>query len=140
MQTEILYVEDNPDHAELVLRHLEQRALRARTIHLEDGELALEYLGRVARGAAAAPSLVLLDLRLPRVDGMAVLDHIKSTSSLREIPVVVFTTSTTQRDVQDAYAHHANSYLVKPDEPHELNALLDELSHYWLDRNRKSKE
>lgn len=137
MQAEILYVEDNPDHAELVLRHLEERALRERTVHVEDGERALQFLGEVSRGSAAPPSLVLLDLRLPRIDGMEVLDHIKSSSTLRDIPVVVFTTSATERDVHEAYARHANSYLVKPDDSKSLSALLDELSHYWLDRNRR---
>lgn len=136
MQTDILYVEDNMDHAELVLRHLERRGLHKRVVHVDDGERAMHHLERVAAGAVPRPSLVLLDLRLPRVDGMDVLAHIKASSSLRGIPVVVFTTSAADRDLNDAVARHANSYLVKPDDHDALNTVLDELSHYWLDVNR----
>lgn len=138
MQRDILYVEDNADHAELVLRCLERQHLRERVVHVEDGESAIAYLDRVARGELSKPVLVLLDLKLPRVDGMSVLDHAKHSTTLREIPVIILTTSTADRDVKGAYARHANSYLVKPDDVTQLDNLLRELSHYWLEQNRRS--
>jgi CheY-like chemotaxis protein len=135
MQQDILYVEDNSDHAELVLRHLERRFLRERVHHADNGEEALEHLARVEKGEAILPRVVLLDLRLPRVDGFQVLEHIKQSSRLREVPVVVLTTSNAKPDVDRALQNYVNSYLVKPDDLGQLNALLDELSHYWLDTN-----
>ncbi|HET9933473.1 MAG TPA: response regulator [Polyangiaceae bacterium] len=138
MLNDILYVEDNLDHAELVLRQLERRGLRERVVHVEDGERAVAYLDRVASGDSLPPRLVLLDLRLPRVDGMDVLSHVKGSAVLRDIPVVIFTTSTTPHDLKEAYSRYANSYLVKPDDLTELNHVLDELSHYWLEMNRRS--
>jgi CheY-like chemotaxis protein len=134
--TDILYVEDNLDHAELVLRGLERQGVRERVVHLENGEQALALLEEVKANTAVRPKLVLLDLRLPRVDGLDVLRQIKSSLELRDIPVIVFTTSTGPRDMRDAYASFANSYLVKPDDLSALNALLTDLSKYWLERNR----
>jgi CheY-like chemotaxis protein len=134
-QPDILYVEDNVDHAELVLRGLERHQLRERIVHLEDGEQALAYLEQVSQGSVPRLRLVLLDLRLPRVDGMEVLKQIKASERLRDIPVIVFTTSSTSRDVNAAYALHANSYLVKPDDSVGLETVLAELSRYWLTHN-----
>ena len=135
MAKDILYVEDDADHAELVLRHLEKHALRERVVHVDDGERAVAYLAARVADGAARPRLVLLDLRLPRMDGMEVLEHIKSSEPLREIPVVVFTTSAAERDVKEAFTRCANSYVVKPEDALELDRVLAELTHYWLDRN-----
>jgi CheY-like chemotaxis protein len=135
-ETDILYVEDNLDHAELVLRGLERHGVRERVVHLENGEQALALLEAVKTNTAVRPKLVLLDLRLPRVDGLDVLRQMKSSIELRDIPVIVFTTSAGSRDIHDAYANFANSYLVKPDDLSTLNALLTDLSTYWLERNR----
>ncbi len=134
----ILYVEDNADHAELVLRHLEHFHVRDQVEHVTDGDAALAYLDAVVQGVRPPLRLVLLDLRLPRVDGIDVLRHIKDTPALREVPVVVFTTSSAERDIRAAYASYANSYLVKPDDLRDLRAVLGELSHYWLAQNRLS--
>jgi CheY-like chemotaxis protein len=131
----ILYVEDNADHAELVMRQLEKQRLRQRVVHVEDGERAMAVLDAAVQGHQPLPRFVLLDLRLPRMDGMEVLARMRASDALRLIPVIIFTTSTTSRDVQAAYSHHANSYLVKPDDTEELSRLLGELSQYWLDRN-----
>jgi CheY-like chemotaxis protein len=133
---DILYVEDNLDHAELVLRCLERHTDRRRVLHLEDGEQALKLLEDVKMGTAVRPKIVLLDLRLPRVDGLEVLRHMKSSPELRNIPVVVFSTSAGPRDIRDAYDSHANSYLVKPDDLAALDAVLTNLSAYWLQHNR----
>jgi CheY-like chemotaxis protein len=134
-ETAILYVEDNQDHAELVMRCLDRRGLRGRVIHVEDGEQALAMLEDVKAHAAARPKLVLLDLKLPKVSGIEVLRQIKSTPELVDIPVIVFTTSANPRDIRDAYASYVNSYLVKPDDLATLDALLSDLSTYWLDHN-----
>ena len=93
-------------------------------------------LDEVKAQSVARPKLVLLDLRLPRVDGLEVLRHMKATPELRDIPVVVFTTSAGSRDMAEAYANFANSYLVKPDDLTALDGLLRDLSVYWLERNR----
>jgi CheY-like chemotaxis protein len=106
-------------------------------IHVDDGERAMHHLDLVSAGTSPVPALVLLDLRLPRVDGLEILQRIKSSPALRPIPVVVFTTSAAARDVRDAASRYANSYLVKPDDDVAIGSLLDELSHYWLDLNER---
>lgn len=135
-RADIVYVEDNLDHAELVLRAMERQGIRQRVVHLENGEQAIALLEKVEARTAERPRLVLLDLRLPRVDGIEVLRQMKASLALRDIPVVIFTTSSGDRDIQDAYASFANSYLVKPDDLLTLNRLMTELSTYWLERNR----
>src|SRR5450631_3348510 len=109
----ILLVEDNPDHAELVLRSLADFQVANRIVHVEDGEAALEYLhGRgtyTDRHAFPMPHLMLLDLRLPKVDGLQVLKEVKESEKLRPLPVVILTTSEAERDLAMAYEYHANS-------------------------------
>jgi len=136
----ILLVEDNDDHAELVLRTFESLGETFAVRRLRDGEQALDYL--LHRGAfsdaSSAPrtSLALLDLRLPKVDGLEVLRQVKSTEALRGMPVVVLTTSAAEMDVAKAYYHHANAYLVKPIEFVEFNDLLRDVGLFWLVWNR----
>ncbi|RMH16146.1 MAG: response regulator [Acidobacteria bacterium] len=137
----ILLVEDNPAHAELVMRCFENHRLDNLIHHVVDGEAALDYLFR--RGAYAdpaaspRPSVILLDLRLPKIDGLEVLKTMKRTEAgeLARIPVVVLTTSHAQRDVDRAYAHHANSYLVKPLDFERLAEMLEDVGVYWLGWN-----
>ena len=132
----ILLVEDNPDHAELVRRNFESFQVVNFLHHVEDGEAAIEYI--FGRGAFAdrdrfpAPDLVLLDLRLPRVGGLEVLRQIKSHPSLHRTPVVVLTTSDAERDVAMAYEYHANSFMTKPVDFHRLSQLIKDLGFYWL--------
>ncbi len=107
-----------------------------RIIHLSDGEQALDYLHR--RGAYESPEdspwphLILLDLRLPKVDGIEVLKNIKSTPGLKQIPVVVLTSSAAETDLTRAYDNHANSYLVKPVDFTKFAEMLREMRFYWL--------
>jgi len=114
----VMLVEDNADHAELVIRTLEEHRIANKVRHFLDGQSALDYLFR--RGEFAEdtstlrPHVILLDLRLPRVDGIDVLKAIKEDDGLKSIPVVVLTTSEAEKDVARAYYNHANSYLVKP--------------------------
>lgn len=136
----LLLVEDNPDHAELVLRCLEAQPARPRVVHLTDGEATLAYLTHrppfADAESAPTPDLVLLDLRLPKVDGLDVLRAVKAAPGLRAIPVVVLTSSAAPSDVTGAYAAHANSYLVKPLDHDRLERMLGDVGRYWLGWNR----
>ena len=137
----VMFVEDNLDHAELVVRNLSDHRVANRIVHISDGQSALDYLFR--RGLYADPEvsprphLILLDLRLPRVDGLEVLKIIKESETVQTIPVVVLTSSEAERDVARAYAHHANSYLVKPVGFDEFHRLMQDLGFYWLAWNKR---
>ncbi|GJQ52910.1 MAG: response regulator [Anaerolineaceae bacterium] len=135
----VMLIEDNIDHAELVIRTLEEHRIANRVRHFADGQTALDYLFR--RGefsdpeTSRRPHLILLDLRLPRIDGVEVLQAIKNDDELKSIPVVILTTSEAEKDVIRAYMHHANSYLVKPVGFEEFKKLMDDLGFYWLGWN-----
>ena len=135
----ILLVEDNPAHAELVLRSFEDHRVANTIVHLSDGESALDYLFR--RGPFADPEesprphVILLDLRLPRMDGLEVLKEIRSSDDLHTLPVVILTTSEAERDVAMAYEQHTNSYVVKPLDFEGFTALMEDLGFYWLGWN-----
>jgi len=135
----ILLVEDNPDHAELVRRHLETFPAANSLHHVEDGEAAIDYifgLGIYAdRARFPAPDLVLLDLRLPRLGGLEVLRHVKSHPTLRHTPIVVLTTSDAERDAAMAYEHDANSFLTKPVDARRFSQLFKDLGFYWAEWN-----
>jgi CheY-like chemotaxis protein len=136
----ILLVEDNPDHAELIIRNLEDFQVVNILNHVKDGQAALDYLygqGRYAdRKQYPMPHLILLDLRLPKVDGLDVLKEIKTDEALRAIPVVILTTSDAERDMAMAYEYHANSYVTKPVNFVDFSTLLKDLGFYWLAWNR----
>lgn len=140
----VMLVEDNVDHAELVIRTLEEHRIANTVRHFLDGQSALDYLfqrGEYAEPAESVrPHMILLDLRLPRVDGIDVLRTIKEDENLKSIPVVVLTTSEAEKDVTKAYYHHANSYLVKPVGFEEFKQLMDDLGFYWLSWNTSPKE
>jgi CheY-like chemotaxis protein len=139
----ILLVEDNPDHAELILRGLEENHLANRIIHVEDGEAALDYVFRRGRFVLPAtsprPELILLDLRLPRVDGLEVLKILKQTEATKRIPVVILTSSDAERDVAMAYEQHANSYMVKPVNFEMFMDLIKTLGYYWVAWNKRTE-
>lgn len=136
----ILLVEDDEAHAELVLEALDEHRIANETHHVEDGEAALDYLFRRGQYADEAksprPHVVLLDLRLPKVDGLQVLREIKDDPGLKTIPVVVLTTSSAERDLAEAYQHHANSYIVKPVDFEVFVRLMNDLGFYWLSWNK----
>jgi CheY-like chemotaxis protein len=137
----ILLVEDNPDHAELVMRNLEDFKVSNRVIHVDDGQKALDYLhgqGEYAdRRTYPLPDLMLLDLRLPRVDGLQVLRQVKENADLRSLPVVILTTSDAERDLATAYDYHTNSFLTKPINFTEFSSLIRDLGFYWLAWNKR---
>ena len=136
----VLLVEDNPHYAEMIFRLLRNCRIDHRIQHVSDGEAALDYLYR--QGAFAddlrypTPHLVLLDLRLPKVDGLEVLKQIKSSENLRSLPVVVLSSSEADKDIAAAYRQYANSYLVKPIDYEKFAVMIETLGFYWLNLNR----
>jgi CheY-like chemotaxis protein len=137
---EILLVEDNPDDAELTLRALRKHNLANRVCHVKDGEEALDYIfgtgSHAGRDINDPPRVILLDLKLPKVDGIEVLRRIKSDGKTRCTPVVVLTSSHEDRDLAECYRLGANSYIVKPVEFDSFIKTVTELSLYWMLLNK----
>ena len=135
----VLLVEDNDDHAELVIRQLAAHEIRTELIRAADGQEALDYLFRAGSFTdpknSPRPDVIFLDLRLPKVDGLEVIRLIKEDVDLRLIPIVVLTTSNAERDLTRAYVNHANSYVVKPVDFGKFRDLMSELGFYWLGWN-----
>jgi CheY-like chemotaxis protein len=127
-----LLVEDDDIHAHLVTRSMSRARCDNRLIRVADGAEALAFLRRQGCYVdAPRPDVVLLDLKLPKVDGHEVLAAIKEDSDLQMIPVVVMTTSRAESDLARAYEHHANSYVVKPVDFQKFQQLVTDLSLYW---------
>jgi CheY-like chemotaxis protein len=141
----VLLVEDDPAHAEIVRRNFVNSSIVNRPVRLEhvvDGQEALDYLFHRAEfqdpKLAPRPHLILLDLRLPKVDGLEVLKTVKADANLASIPVVILTTSAAEADMINAYDNHANSYLVKPMDFAQFHKLMETLGFYWLVWNQCS--
>jgi CheY-like chemotaxis protein len=131
----ILLAEDNPNDIELTLEALEEHRLANEVVSVRDGSEALDYLYR--RGAFAArpegaPVLVLLDLKMPKVDGMEVLRQIKADPKLKMIPVVMMTSSREEQDLIRSYQLGVNSYVVKPVKFTEFVDSIKQLGVYWV--------
>lgn len=135
-EVEILLVEDNPTDAELCIRALKQSNLANKLVWVKDGAEALDFI--FARGEFShravinGPKVILLDLRLPKVDGMEVLRQVKADVRTRTIPVVVLTSSKEDRDIAESYKLGVNSYISKPVEFDEFAKTVSELGLYWL--------
>ena len=136
----ILMVEDDLAHAEIVRRKLDSSRVANRLVHVADGQAALDYVNRQGDyrdpTTSPRPGVILLDLHLPRVDGMDVLKLLKSDPKLSSIPVVILTTSKSEQDMVQAYALHANSYLIKPVDFTQFALLLETFGYYWLAWNQ----
>ncbi|TGL60719.1 response regulator [Leptospira sarikeiensis] len=137
---DILYAEDNPNDAELTLRGFKKNNLVNQVFHVKDGEEALEFLfcrGRYERrDSGGKPLFVLLDLKMPKVDGLEVLREIKSDEKLRAIPVVMLTSSAEEKDIVESYKLGVNSYIIKPVEFEKLIITVSEIGQYWCILNK----
>jgi CheY-like chemotaxis protein len=139
MTIDVLLVEDNPDDAELVLRVLKTHGLADSVERVKDGEAALDFLFRRGDYAArinSALRVVLLDLRLPKVDGLEVLKQMRADERTRLIPVVVMTSSGEDRDIVASYQLGANSFISKPVAFGEFVKTVAELGSYWTQVNK----
>ncbi len=137
----VLLVEDNDGHAQLVSMGMRDCGIDHELIRVSDGTDAVNFLkktGEFKSDSHKRPDLILLDLRLPKMDGLEVLKEIKSDEKLMGIPVVVLTTSESEKDIAKAYEGRANSYLVKPMHYEELSSMLQETGFYWLACNRRA--
>ena len=138
---EILLVEDNPDDVKLTLHAFKKNNLSNRVAVARDGAEALEFIfatGRYAGRPADLPKLVLLDLKLPLVDGFEVLRRIKDDPDKKSLPVVVMTSSKEERDLVASYAMGVNSYIVKPVDFEQFTEAVRQLGFYWLLLNQPS--
>jgi two-component system, response regulator len=140
---EILLVEDNPHDAELTIRALKKKHLANKVFHVEDGVQALDFLfarGRFTdRNMEDSPKVILLDLKLPRINGLEVLRAIKEDERTRSIPVVIVTSSAEDPDVNTAYQLGANSYVIKPVEFDAFIEAMSKVGIYWLMVNHPPK-
>lgn len=132
----ILLVEDNPDDELLTLRALKKQNAPSKVVVARDGVEALDYLfatgAHAGRDPGATPQLVLLDLKLPRVDGLEVLRRMRSDERTRLVPVVILTSSREQQDILDGYGLGANSYVRKPVNFVQFTEAVEQLKSYWL--------
>jgi len=134
----VLMVEDNPAHKDLIIRYM--KYVEKKIDHAEDGQAALDYLFRRGKYAEKRetdlPDLIMLDLRLPKIDGLEVLHAIKTSNTLKAIPVIILSSSERPSDIRAAYANGANSYLVKAVGSSEFSDQIKILENYWLVENR----
>ena len=137
---EILLVEDNPNDVELALHAFRKNGLSSRIQVARDGAEALDFLFHSASFAGLSsddhPKVILLDLKLPKVDGIEVLRQLKANPLTRKLPVVVLTSSRQDKDIDQCYALGANSYMVKPIDFEEFTTAVSILSTYWLFYNQ----
>lgn len=130
---EILLVEDNENDAELTIRSLKKNNLANHLLHLQDGEEAIEYLFNKANNN---PKLILLDLKMPKVDGLEVLKRLKGDPEKKTIPVVVLTSSKEERDIIESYHLGVNAYIVKPVEFNKFIDAVSQVGLFWLVLNQ----
>ncbi|HEY4611908.1 MAG TPA: response regulator [Bacteroidota bacterium] len=142
-EVEILYVEDNPHDAELTIRALKKHNLANNLVHVMDGEEALDFI--FARGKFSertvenGPKVILLDLKLPKVDGLEVLRAVKSDERTKKFPVVVLTSSKEEQDLVKSYQLGVNSYIVKPVDFDKFTKSVSDLGLYWLLLNQSPR-
>lgn len=137
---EILLVEDNPTDLELTLLALQKHRLANKVHVARDGEEALDFLfcrgAHSSRGFDTPPKVVLLDLKLPKVDGLEVLHQVKEDPRTRAVPIVVMTSSNQQRDMVESYKYGVNSYIQKPINFSDFQNIMGQLGYYWLAINQ----
>jgi two-component system response regulator len=142
-EVDILLIEDNVYDAELTLRSLRKNGIANKLLHVKDGAVALDFLfckGEFeGRPASNKPKVILLDLKMPKVNGIEVLELVKSNDLTRKIPVVILTSSKENSDVEKCYALGANSYIVKPVEFDNFSKAVVEIGLYWLLNNYQAE-
>jgi two-component system, response regulator len=141
--TEIILVEDNMSDADLVIRSLKKNNLANNVLHLEDGQKALDYFFSEGEWAGQVkqtiPRVILLDLKMPKVNGIEVLRRLKSDEETKTIPVVILTSSKEDPDIKECYKLGVNSYVVKPVEFEDFVKAVSQLGLYWLLVNQHPK-
>lgn len=142
-EIEILFVEDSVDDAELTIRALKKNNLANNLVHLQDGAEALDFIfgtGQYAgRNINQVPKVILLDLKMPKVNGLQVLEKIKSDPRTKTIPVVILTSSAEDPDIRKSYALGANSFIIKPVDFGNFSKIVTELGLYWMVMNKVSR-
>ncbi|MGZ5281400.1 MAG: response regulator [Bacteroidia bacterium] len=142
-EIEILYAEDSMDDAILTIRALKKNGLSSKLHHVKDGAEALDFL--YCKGAYAErskheyPKVIILDLKMPKIGGMEVLEKIKTDEILRSIPTIILTSSKEDPDIKKCYDLGANSYIVKPVEINNFFEAIKELGLYWMIRNQPAE-
>lgn len=136
IMAEILLVEDNPNDAELAIRALKKNNLANNLVHLEDGQEALDYLFDENNDM---PKLILMDVKMPRVDGIEVLRKLKSDEKRKVIPVVMLTSSKEDKDIIEAYNLGVNAYIVKPVDFDQFVKDVTQLGFFWMILNQPPK-
>ncbi|NCI47979.1 response regulator [Sediminibacterium soli] len=133
---DVLLVEDDAFDAELIIREIKKHGVINNLVHLRDGEEALNFIfpeqETPERTKRVLPKLILLDIKMPKVNGFEVLERIKMDDQLRKIPIVILTSSKESPDISRGYALGANSYIVKPVSFDKFSATIKELGFYWL--------
>lgn len=133
---EILLVEDNLHEAELIIRSLKKSNLANKLLHIDDGAAALEYIFATGKYSGRQinnhPRMIILDLKLPKVDGLEILKEIKSDDRTKTIPVIILTSSREEQDVLKSYSLGVNSYIVKPVNFDSFTKAVAELGLYWM--------
>lgn len=138
---ELLLVEDNMDDAELILRILKKKRFFEKTHHVLDGEEALKVLineNHFVPADMLQPKLIILDIKMPKIDGFTVLEKLRSNAATRLIPVLVFSSSRHERDILKAYESGANSFVVKPLEYDLFVSTVEHIIEFWLNINTSS--
>lgn len=140
---EILFVEDSTDDAILTIRALKKSGFTNKLYHVMDGAAALDFIyckgDFAARNAEEFPKLILLDLKMPKVSGLQVLEKVKSDPKLKSIPVVMLTSSNEGPDIERCFAFGANSYIVKPVDSDNFFNAIKEIGIYWIFLNQQNQ-
>ncbi len=137
---EILIVEDNPSDAEMTIRALKKNNLANNLVHLKDGAEAVDYIfcegDFSSRDATNLPKVILLDLKMPKMNGIQVLERLKANEATKKIPIVVLTSSKEDPDIQECYRLGVNSYVVKPVKFESFVKVVSDLGLYWMILNQ----